>query len=449
MLRWLGILVLVGLLTPMAEANSGESAIQGMTLDLFMDLPLEDLSLETRCGENPSEANSEFRLDAAADRLIFSEGSFANVQPSQVGGAARAVCGRASVQLEAPGILDHVHVRYWADRTIEQIASMVPHARQQFTLRPDVGASTTIDYFANDAVTRPEARFATNGAGNVTYFPVSPQTQSVGLEWIFEDMGLRAIESIPSPVSGQQFEASIRDPWVEFSLAQQPVTRVEEHHEQEGSRRFERYVAVVDYNETNWGIYHTNVRVIAHDSLAFSHIEAPDGARISATGVLPHDAEYSHDVPYVLLETNSQAGQVHVTMPSTIARAHGPGEFRFVFENTMILKPEPGLVAFNGLVAAIPLAFAGVAYVRVEQFRREAFGAYKRTARNLLVTLLFVVAYYIAVLGGAIIAGWFRLLSVLPLGTEAVLLYIQVALAILAFLWLWATAREMYAITKP
>lgn len=420
-----------------------------MVLDQFLDLDMQNMVFDLTCKSGSEDIESELTLDLTLDKLIFNEGSLFPNEMMQTDGSTRATCGRAIMSVTAPGSLDHVHVRFWADRTITQTANISPHALQQFSLVPFGGNSTTIDYFPWDAGTRTLQRFAQLGAENQTLFPVAPGTTELDLIWRFEDTGQSVINNISSPLSGQDFEASITDPWIEFSLLPEPVHRVVEDHERDGSRRFDRHIAIVDYNDTMMDPYRTNVRVMADESVIFSHIVAPDGTRITDTGVLPQDSEYSHNLPYVLLERNSQAGLVQITLPSSIARAHGPGEFQFVFVKTTFLDAEPSLLAINGAIAMIPLLFAVVAFRRVEQFRREAFGAYKRSARNLLVTLGLVVTYYIAVIAGAIVAGWFRLLSVLPLGTEALLLYLQVALAILAFLWLWFTAREMYAITKP
>jgi hypothetical protein len=127
----------------------------------------------------------------------------------------------------------------------------------------------------------------------------------------------------------------------------------------------------------------------------------------------------------------------------------GPGRYTVSFTSVDAVHTYPWLLPLAVLVLLAPLPFALVAYRHVRRFEDEAFGGFRRSARNLRIALVVAFAYYLAVLVSHFAGSRLELMTAWPMPFEAVVLYVQVAIAIAAFLALFAVARELYRITVP
>ncbi len=425
--------------------------------DRFVDIAMSDLVATSGCGASGvanNSLNATVTFDEEQDSFTFSEGRFEGGLenlPAGLGdqaGATRAVCATVSVVLPVPAETEHIHVRFEADRRVTQAVTLTYHMPQQLRIVDDANGRMLydVDVFIWDEGSRDRTRFANLGAGVLGYFPLPPGLETVRLEWFFEDEGQTRDRGQDNIVSGQGFDATVWDPVAEFSSRPRVVGDAAHTQHREGLTVSKDTSIPIDYdpqgNQTNW-------RVRAPLDSVFSYILTPDGQRIDRTGNILDGGEYGPDLDFIIVDRFSAEGYVELTIPDRVMAPTGPGEYRVVFTETTMATPERGIMAFNAALAAIPLAFAAMALQRIREFQREAFGGYRRTARNLMVTLVLVLAYYVAAMVGAVIAGWFTVAALLPPTADSVLLYLQVFLAMAAFWWLWLTGREMYRIVRP
>ncbi len=441
--RWLVLLLLV----PLAAAQADHRVLY----DRFVDVPVDAIQWSGGCGPGGDDvAGGRITVDSSTDSFTFDEGQYdaddglPSIGP---GGEARATCATAWVDLPVPAASHHVHVRFWADRTVDQAVTLGAHMPQTLRLESGGVVLHEVDVFTWDDGSHHTTRFAELGIDGLAYFPLPPGLDILRVAWHFEDLGQARDQSDQSVASGQRFTATVTDPVVEFSSHPLPIaaavsaTRV-------GMQETLHRTITVDPPEL--GPHdRLNIRVRAPDDASFSHIVTPSGRTIDATGSLIPAAEYHASLQFVLLEPNSREGYVQATLPASLWQDDGDGAVQFVFTSTGTLQPVPAMLALNAALAMVPLAFAALATQRIREFQREAFGAYRRTATNLMVTLGMVIVFYAVAMLGSIAAGWFAASALWPPGKETGFLLAQMLAAGVAFFWLWLTGREMTRIVRP
>ncbi len=449
--RLLLLCALAGLLIPTVSA---ERELYWSLEDRFVDIPLDAFEVEGGCGPaGAPDVKGQIHFDEESDSFTFMEAEPAGPEsPTSLGprpgdGTSRSVCATASVTLSVPAGTEHIHVRFDADRVIRQAVTLDYHMPQELRVI-DAATDRTIeqlDIFPWDDPSHDRQRFSDLGPGASPFIAIPPGVKTIMVQWYFEDLGMSS-GSDETVVSGQDYSATVWNPVVEFSLGPAPINGVTTDERRKGTTSFMDTIVPASYAPDD---NRTNLRIRGPLSSQFSHVVAPSGARIDDTGILPPGAEYGPQWGFVLIERNSAEGYAQITIPDAILATHGPGLYQAVFTAVTEAEPFPALMAFNAGLAALPLALAALALQRIREFQREAFGGYRRTATNLMVTLALVLAYYIITMAGAIVAGWFTVAATLPPSPGAGLMYLQVALAMAAFWWLWLTGRAMVHIVRP
>jgi hypothetical protein len=244
-------------------------------------------------------------------------------------------------------------------------------------------------------------------------------------------------------LSGQDFSATVTG--VELRYLGLPVQgHVSDRLEREGTLLVGHTRVGLDVADPAAG----DLRVEVAPGLSYSHVVAPDGERIGATASRTDAGPDGFDRTAVLVES-LPGGALQVTVPRELLAAHGAGRYTLAFTSLGGVETFPWLLPFAVLVLLAPLPFALLAYRHVRRFEGESFGGFRRSARNLRVALVVAFAYYVAVLLSHFLGSRFELMAAWPMPVEAVLLYVQVAIAVAAFLALYAVARELYRITVP
>ncbi len=420
--------------------------------DTFVDVRLEDMIVAIGCAAGAEQLGATVAFDAETDSFTFREGEGA------VGGTVpeyydpgpamvQSQCATVAIELAVPAGTDHVHVRFDADRRIAQPVSLDYHMPQELRLLDAVTDETiaTVEVFAWDEGPRDRTRHAELGVGEAPFFPIPGDVTKLRIEWYFEDKGQSFSRDGFGAVSGQTFSATVWDPVVEFSAAPAYAQGITRSERRDGLTIHTDTRVPLDYVP---GGNATNLRVRAPLESQFSHLITPGGARLDATGSL-FNAEYGPDARFVAIDRNSAEGYVEISIPHALLAPHGTGTYWAVFTEVSTVAPSSTALSINAVLAALPLALAAMAVQRIREFQREAFGGYRRTASKLMLTVGLVLAYYVVAMLGAMLAGWFVVAAAWPPTRITFLLYLQIALAMAAFWWLWLTGREMYRIIRP
>lgn len=413
-------------------AAAGPEQVEGVFLDHFHAPTVDDFALTTGCqGGDWTDA------PAGAPWFEYIESDLATAPGAPVGYFDTG-CGRATLVVPVPAGNEHLHIRFHAERTVESLAASFPeNIIQELNLFGDGRQLVSIPYLAGLG-------------GNVNRQPfdmgsiqIPPGINNLTLEWYFEDAGQSANQQAPSVLSGVAFRSRISDINLEFSEA--PVAHtIESTNDRQGTLRQETLtVRATVPNASSLPA----LRVRTDAALELSHVVFPDGSRTSDFGTIDEGVITGFDLQRVLLEQTS--GYTQVTVTAALVQEHGPGEYQVVLTDTNTVQYSPLLIPFAILLFALPLPFAALAYAKTRSFEREAFGAYRRSARNLRFGVLVVFAYYVVVVFSAFLSGRLDLTTVWPLPFEGWLQYIQVAVAIGAFLVLWRVARQLEAIVRP
>jgi hypothetical protein len=360
------------------------------------------------------------------------------------GGYLAVGCGEASVTRMVPAGAHSAEVRFLGDRVVEEFA-----VEDTTVTRPGRSFEQRIAFRGTGTGDR-EVDYMDSGAGSLPMQPVAPDSfliprnaTSFELAWIFRDQSYFVGPDFPDVLSGQAFSATVQDVVVRYPDLPVPA-KVSDSLQREGTLLVGKTRVVAEVAEPEAG----DLRIEVAQGLAFSHLRAPDGSRFDAQASRLAAGPDGFDRSAVLVET-LEDGAVQVTVPREVLATLGAGKYTVVFTSVDAVHTYPWLLPAAILVLLAPLPFALLAYHHVRRFEDEAFGGFRRSARNLRIALVVAFAYYVAVLVSHFVGSRLDLMTAWPLPFEAVLLYLQVAIAVGAFLALFAVAQELYRITVP
>jgi hypothetical protein len=389
---------------------------------------------------------ADARMERLPDGFAFQEISpgedDAGPNPVFPGGYASAAWCDAYLNLTSPGPMEHLHVRFLADRSVEEY-DVSP---------PGYGFRQTIEVYAEGADRPPAQPVFGEQDGPSPELPVSPPPFQVPpsgpftVHWNFEDTNHYLFNNaFTFALSGEDYASRVRQVVLEYSGLRVDGWHVHEHDRREGSVLLGETVVAVPSAGPD-----SNLRLRAEKTLAFDRVVAPDGTVLRETVGPDPERGYGPTLPADVVLVEADAGDyLQVTVSRDFVRAHGEGEYKVYLTSVDTIQTIPWLVPIVALILLVPLPFAFFAYRRVRVYEREAFGAYRRSARNLRIALVVTLLYYATVVASALVAGRLRLLTVWPMPVEAILIYVQVVVAVGAFVALYSVANEMYRVIAP
>ncbi|MEK6975226.1 MAG: hypothetical protein AABY18_02675 [Candidatus Thermoplasmatota archaeon] len=361
------------------------------------------------------------------------------------GGYLAIGCGEAAVTRTAPAGARSVEVLFQGDRVVEEF-----DVQGNSVTRPGVAFDQRIAFRSGNASSDRQVDYMDPGAGSLPMQPVAPDSfllarsaATFDLAWVFSDQSYFVGPDFPDVLSGQAFSATVQN--VTLRYPGLPVaSKVTDSLQREGTLLVGKTRIAADISDPEAG----DLRVVVANGLAFSHLRAPDGTKFDTQASRLAAGPDGFDRSAVLVET-LEDGSVQVTVPREVLTDFGAGRYTVSFTSVGAVHTFPWLIPVAVLVLLAPLPFALLAYLHVRRFEDEAFGGFRRSARNLRIALVVAFAYYVAVLVSHFAGSRLDLMTAWPLPFEAFLLYLQVVIAVGAFLALFAVARELYRITVP
>jgi hypothetical protein len=432
------LLVMLGGLAPTAHAAA--SGVHSVLFDRVEDVAPGDFTF-TPCDDSATFVP----LD---DGFRFEErqaGSGTTGDPPYPGGYLAIGCGEASVPRHVPAGTPLVEVSFRGDRGVQEfnvegnsVARPGREFAQEVAFRTASGVGERrVQYMDPNERSLPEQLVILDA------FQVPEATQNITLAWSFRDASYFVGPTFPDVLSGQSFSATVRDVQVRYRDLSIQHT-VSDHLEREGRLLVRQTRVHVMVAEAGAGDVHLDLG----PGLAFSALRAPDGTTLTQSTNRFAAGPDGYDHGAVLVEQGLD-GATRVTVPREMLAAHGAGGYTLSFTSVGAVHTFPWLLPLAILVLLAPLPFALLAYHHVRRFEDEAFGGFRRSARNLRVALIVAFAYYVAVVLSHFLGSRFELMAAWPLPLEAILVYVQVVIAVAAFLALYAVARELYHITVP
>ncbi len=431
------LLVLLLLVAPQQAGAQADAPPGGVDVrvDLYRAVDARNLVTEDPCG-------GSFRTDADGRGFLYQEADAVDA-PLVPPGHGSSGCGQARLGLLLPPGAAALHVSFLADRRVETfLEGDDAGATEQGVRVRDLDSGRVLhqwEYFARDehdregALHGPEAVVLPDGTRNVT------------LEFYFLDVPpLDGQVPGSEPLSGRAFSSYVHDVAVEVRGAFAPPADVRRSEGREGTLLLEEVRVSLEVPEGPSG-FAALPRVRAGPDLDFSFLRLPDGRTVDAAHSL--NATALRGPPAVLASRSNDA--LEVLANPALARDGGPGPYVFVLRDVADVRVHPALLPLAGVLLGAPLPFATVAFLQARVFARDAFGAYRRAARNLMLGVVVVFVYYLAVVASALAAGRLDLMGVWPLPLEGVLLYVQAGAAVAAFAVLWLSARALFWITRP
>ncbi len=389
-------------------------------------------------------------FDADARGFTFIEGmSSTTTDPidtesdEEYRGLTSAGCGTMRKEIRVLPTADHLIVRFEASRERDNRAPL-PGAGAAAPLIQDlVVRDAAIREIQSRAIFEPEEGSHPIAPFEFTF--VGDLGGELSIDWVFLDPGFNADEVTSTPIAGNALSGTVRNASIEATGAALPSlvsnSRSETRQGTELTTQHEVAVQVPQFSGRA-----SAVRVRVEAGLEVLRVIAPDGTDLGAPstftgGILGLD----HDGVAVQVASS----YVQAVVPQSMVDKHGAGQYLFVFEQSRGMAVSAALVPFSIVLLVTPLPFAVLAWVESRAFRREAFGGYARSARNLQYGVVLVFLYYAAVVASAAAGGRLDLMALVPLPLEGVLLYVQLLLAGVAFTALWLVARELYLLVKP
>jgi hypothetical protein len=254
--------------------------------------------------------------------------------------------------------------------------------------------------------------------------------------------------SFPLRPTGAAYAADVRHPVLHFTDVPATPALLDLKERRAGSQVFQDVEVGVAVgpglvgSETG-----ADLRVRFDAAVAFREVRAPDGAVLTDRVTRVAEGPFGFDRSKILLERTSEATEI--TVPAEILRQHGAGTYVLVESQGLQVQSVAYLLPLAWLLLLAPFPFAAVAVRQARTFERQAFGGFRRSARNLRVALVVALLYYLAVVGAALLAGGVDAMTRWPLSLAGGFLYLQLALAAAAFASLYFVARELHGMTLP
>lgn len=440
MTRWLavGLLAAAWLVLGAPLAGAHASDVRHVVLDRVEAVPPSEFRFTHACQDSGTFVPLE-------DGFRFEEQQAAAGDATPYPGGYLAVgCGEASVSRFVPPGARSVEVHFQGDRVVEEFA-----VGDTTVTRPGRSFEQRIAFRGTGTGDR-EVDYMDPAAGSLPLQPVAPDsfliprdTTAFELAWLFRDQSYFVGPDFPDVLSGQAFSATVQAISVRYPGIPVEAT-VTDSLQREGTLVVGRTRIGTEVADPHAG----DLRIEVADGLAFSHVRGPDGSRFDTQTSRLAAGANGFDRSAILVETLEDGAQ-QVTIPREVLASLGAGRYTVAFTSVDAVHTYPWLLPVAVLILLAPLPFALLAYHHVRRFEDEAFGGFRRSARNLRVALVVAFAYYVAVLVSHFVGSRLDLMTAWPLPFEALLLYLQVAIAIGAFLALFAVARELYRITVP
>lgn len=434
----LALLLVLPALSPAGAKGAGSPAVHSVVLDLVEDVPAGAFAFAP-CGDRAAfvPVDGGFRFEERQ--------SVTGEATPYPGGYLALGCGEARLDRVPPAGASLVEVRFLADRTVDEF-----NVDGNSVTRPGRQFEQEVQFRTGDGTGDRRVPYMDPATGSVPAGPILLDAfllprgaGNFSLAWSFRDASYFVGPGFQDVLSGQAFSATVTGVQLRY-LGLPVASDVADRIEREGSLLVGRTRVQVDVQDPGAA----DLRVEVARGLAYDHLRTPEGARIEAQATRVAAGPDGFDRQAVLVEA-SDDGSTQVTVPRELLAANGAGEYTLSFRSLDPVKTHPWLLPAAVLAMLAPLPFAFVAYLHVRRFEAEAFGGFRRSARNLRVALVVAFAYYVAVLLSHFLGSRLELMTAWPLPMEAVLLYVQVAIAVGAFLALYAVARELYQITVP
>lgn len=438
--RLLAVSLLVLLALP-PGAQAGGSGVHSVVVDR-----VEDVAADAFVFVPCSDGSGAFVPVPGGFRFEERQpGSSSTGSPPYPGGYLALGCGEANVRRSVPAGATLVEVSFLGDRGVQEFnveGNSVTRPGREFTQEvafqtPSGAGARRVAYMDAEAGSLPEQRIVLDA------FQVPADQVDITLDWAFRDASYFVGSTFPDVLSGQSFNATVRDVQVRYpGLAVDH--KVREDASREGRLVVDRTSVRLDLDDAGAG----DLRAQVDRGLAFSALHAPGGKTVRERASRFAAGPDGYDHGAVLVESLPD-GSTQVTVPREMLASLGPGAYRLEFTSVDAVHAYPWLLPLAILVLLAPLPFALLAYHHVRRFEDEAFGGFRRSARNLRVALVVAFLYYVAVVVSHFLSSRLELMVSWPMPLEAVLVYVQVGIAVGAFLALFAVARELYHITVP
>jgi hypothetical protein len=443
---WLVVVLLVPLSVAM---DLPRGPLMQAEADLFSDLDVADLTLETACVGGVMERDEA----TAAFRFLETDEPYvtpANAPP----GYFRTGCGQATLEAAVPEGTHHLHLRFWASRAVSEfrqdpvpfdISSGIDFNQ---TVQVFFGGSSTpayeVAYFPDDATSQPDTYF------DLPLVLVPNGTAALRVVWTFRDDGAFFPSTmVPGPDGGTSVAAQVRDVHLEYSNIPLAVTgySLERSRVGEGLQRQMR--ASIEVPAELLEAYRVDARIRVDSTFQFTRMVDPSGGSRSTFGTRFSDGPDGFNRNLVLQERRTDLGYTQITIPDAMTQVHGAGVYTFIVQEFEPLDTNAGLWALAVLLLLAPFPLAVMAFVRIRRFHREAFGGFRRAASGLQVMDIAGVAFYLVVALSAFAGGRIGHMVRWPLSAEGLILYVQMLVALVAFAVLYSVAHHLDAITRP
>lgn len=434
-MKWLPVLVLLAFVPGVLGAIDGP--VRDVTIHQFQDVTFIAADFFSDC------ETGDVDLALAGTMFEFIEWRSTDSQAVETGGDGRLTsgCGTMRKPLDVLPGADHVVVRFEANREIvaAEAANSGSPLIQDLVVREaslrEVQSRAVFEPTAGEA--KEFERFEFTFVGDVG--------DRIHIDWVFADANLDIQAPISNPASGQAFGATVQAVSVESIREAAPSQVATSSKDIRDGTRFttQHLVKVQAPDFERWP---SALRVRVAPGLDLARVIGPDGQDLG-TPVTFEGGVLGLDHQDVVVEFQPEFSQAVV--PAALVGAHGAGEYVFVFEADRGIEVSPALLPFSIILLLTPLPFAALAWFESRAFRREAFGGYARSARNLQWAIGLVLAYYGAVVASAAAGGRLDLMAIRPVPLEGILLYLQLVVAGVAFTVLWLVARELYLLVKP
>ncbi|MGB1587008.1 MAG: hypothetical protein ACPHID_08215 [Thermoplasmatota archaeon] len=423
--RFLPLLLLV-----LVPVQAGTDDVQFVGFDEFHTPTAPDFTTTVGCGGGAWVTEG--------DALRFTEGD--TLGGTVAGGPYReTACGTASIELDVPAGADHIHVRFTSARIVDRLSEEVP-----VNIIEEVRVSTADGRLLNVIPMRAPDRLSTDPQ----FFDLDAILVPFGVErvrftWYFEDRGPVVLDDITPAAGGVAYEATLDGVNIEFSDIP-AVAELSSSDERFGTRLEEQIRIKVDVQPAEDAL--PALRIRGEAGLRFVAVVLPDGTLFEGSATVAGAHLTGFDLDKVQVEYHDSFTQI--TVPARLIEMSGPGNYELILTSVEVVEVVPALYPVLVMLFLAPLPLAVMAFLHARRFEKSAFGAYRRSARNLRWAVLAISVYYLAVVVGSLVSQRIDLLVRWPMPAEAWMVYIQVILAGVAFLVLASVARAMASITR-
>ncbi len=431
------------------------SVVHSAVFDVRSEVPLGSLALgQAGCpgqvtGSTGTTSMGALDLDTAHARFRWSETDPGGTPPGQPPGMTSKGCATVGFGIAIPPGTARVELRFAASREVTcavatpfGAAPGCPRFQQTVILNGTAGGDVRSDFYNE-----------TEAAAALQTRPVGPSFVPDGQShlhgtWLFRE-GDSSLDPTGFPVrpTGAAYASTIQAPMLSFLGVAAHDAPPQILERRSGTRIFHDVEVAVPVTAEILAAGDPDLRVAFDAAVSFSQVRAPDGTLLTDRVTRVAEGPDGFDRSKVLLERDANTTQI--TVPAELLRAHGPGVYVLVESQELPLASLAVLQPIAILLLLVPVPFAFVAARKARRFEAQAFGGFRRSARNLRWALLVALLYYLVVVGGAFLAGGLDDMTTFPLSAAGIFLYLQLVLAAAAFTSLYLVARELHGMTVP